>query len=75
MYWHVSGEVVVSVEDLPALGAGIALLLAGAEASEAAEAGETLLGFTQQFARLGKGKCREPEAESSTTGPRFTRCC
>ena len=45
-----SGEVVVSVEDLPALWAGIALLLAGAQTSEATEAGQALLGLTQQFA-------------------------
>ena len=46
MYGHVSGEVVVSVEDLPTLWAGISLLLAGGEAGEA---GEGLLSLPQYF--------------------------
>ena len=38
VYGHVSGEVVVGVEDLPTLEAGISLLLVGGETGETGEA-------------------------------------
>ena len=44
MYGHVSGKVVVSVEDFPTLRAGIGLLLVGGET------GEALLGLPQHLA-------------------------
>ena len=52
MYRHVSGQVVVSVEDLPALRAGVGLLFGG----------ETLLcRHSSHLPGLGEGKGREPE--------------
>ena len=44
VYGHVSGEVVVSVEDLPTLGTRVGLLLVGGET------GEALLGLPQHLA-------------------------
>ena len=61
VYGHVSGEVVVGVEDLPTLGAGIALRLAGGQTGEAGEAGEVILCLPHHFALLREGKCWEPE--------------
>ena len=58
VYGHVSGEVVVGVEDLPTLLAGISLLLAGGETGET---GQTLLRLPQYLGRLWEGKCWEPE--------------
>ena len=56
---HVSGEVVVGVEDLPTLGTRVGLLLAGVEARQA---GETVIcPGSSQLAGLWEGKCWEPE--------------
>ena len=70
-----SGEVVVGVKDLPTLWAGIALLLAGGQTGEAAEAGEVLLSLPQYLGLLlWEGKCWEPEPNCFTPGQRY-RCC